>query len=167
MDLLSCAEEVRPAVASVFGRALVARDLDAAMAWATPESGLDCVTLEGDKVERRGLMRGGHVRGDQSVLAARREVAAQSSRVETAAAAAAAAEAEASRLDQELAGIRGERQRLDADRKRRAERAREARRGAGDAMRRAEVERAEGVALRRRLDAAAEARARATAQSAA
>eukprot|EP00697_Spironema_sp_BW2_P008745 gnl/Spiro4/23446_TR11595_c0_g2_i2.p1 gnl/Spiro4/23446_TR11595_c0_g2~~gnl/Spiro4/23446_TR11595_c0_g2_i2.p1 ORF type:complete len:950 (+),score=268.79 gnl/Spiro4/23446_TR11595_c0_g2_i2:1039-3888(+) len=51
-------EHIRPAVAQVFGKTLICRNLDVAASMAR-EFNLNCVTLEGDKVNNRGALTGG------------------------------------------------------------------------------------------------------------
>lgn len=53
------------ALSLVFGDKLLARSLEAASRWATA-TGLDAVTLDGDEVSRRGVMRGGGARDDDA-----------------------------------------------------------------------------------------------------
>ncbi len=47
-----------PAMASVFGRTVIARDMDVATAVANATE-LNCVTIEGDEVSKKGTFRGG------------------------------------------------------------------------------------------------------------
>lgn len=59
----------RPAFVQVFGRALVCRDLDAAVKVAG-SAGADCVTLDGDTVSKKGSLEGGFTDTRRSRLAA-------------------------------------------------------------------------------------------------
>ncbi|KAJ3670865.1 hypothetical protein LUZ60_008291 [Juncus effusus] len=51
--------EYNPAFKQVFGRTVICRDLDTATKVAKT-NGLDCITLEGDKVSKKGGMTGGY-----------------------------------------------------------------------------------------------------------
>ncbi len=59
----------RPAFLQVFGRALVCKDLDAAVRVAAG-AGADCVTLDGDTVSKKGSLEGGFIDTRRSRLAA-------------------------------------------------------------------------------------------------
>ncbi|XP_042497840.1 structural maintenance of chromosomes protein 3 [Macadamia integrifolia] len=58
IDKLKFSRNHSPAFAQVFGRTLVCRDLDVATRVARND-GLDCITLEGDQVSKKGGMTGG------------------------------------------------------------------------------------------------------------
>ncbi|KAJ4957827.1 hypothetical protein NE237_024938 [Protea cynaroides] len=58
IDKLKFSRNHAPAFAQVFGRTLVCRDLDVATRVARGD-GLDCITLEGDQVSKKGGMTGG------------------------------------------------------------------------------------------------------------
>ena len=49
---------IRPAVNHIFGRTLICRDLEVAAHYAN-EQNIDAVTLDGDKVSKKGSMHGG------------------------------------------------------------------------------------------------------------
>eukprot|EP00040_Diaphanoeca_grandis_P033645 m.206425 g.206425 ORF g.206425 m.206425 type:complete len:1211 (+) comp32953_c0_seq2:153-3785(+) len=57
---IECADIYRPAVNHVFGKTLICRDLEVAAHYSREES-IDAVTLDGDKVSRKGAMTGGFV----------------------------------------------------------------------------------------------------------
>jgi structural maintenance of chromosome 3 (chondroitin sulfate proteoglycan 6) len=59
----------KPAFVQVFGRALVCKDLDAAVRVAAG-AGADCVTLDGDTVSKKGSLEGGFTDARRSRLAA-------------------------------------------------------------------------------------------------
>jgi structural maintenance of chromosome 3 (chondroitin sulfate proteoglycan 6) len=61
------------AVSQVFGKTLVCRNLDVA-ARVARETSLNCVTMEGDQVERRGTFRGGYYDASRSRIQAMKEV---------------------------------------------------------------------------------------------
>jgi structural maintenance of chromosome 3 (chondroitin sulfate proteoglycan 6) len=62
-----------PAFRQVFGKTLVCRNLDIATR-AARESDLNCVTMEGDQVERRGSLRGGYHDTSRSKIQAMKEI---------------------------------------------------------------------------------------------
>eukprot|EP01138_Halocafeteria_seosinensis_P013927 gb/GECG01014222.1/.p1 GENE.gb/GECG01014222.1/~~gb/GECG01014222.1/.p1 ORF type:complete len:1235 (+),score=285.92 gb/GECG01014222.1/:1-3705(+) len=51
-------EQYHPAVATIFGKVLLCRDIEIATEYAR-KANLSCVTLEGDEVQRKGAMYGG------------------------------------------------------------------------------------------------------------
>jgi structural maintenance of chromosome 3 (chondroitin sulfate proteoglycan 6) len=61
---VSCDERLMPAVYHVFGRTLICRDLAVCAAYSNRHE-VDTVTLDGDKVGRKGAMTGGYL--DQQV----------------------------------------------------------------------------------------------------
>ncbi|GAB0488827.1 hypothetical protein MMPV_000037 [Pyropia vietnamensis] len=81
VDKIRSEPRLRPAVEAVWGRTLVARNMAVAAA-ASRAHAVDCVTLDGDMVNRRGAMSGGFVDARRSRLDAaaslRRAVAAAS-----------------------------------------------------------------------------------------
>ena len=58
ISLLKYDKKLKNAMAHVFGRTLVCKDLDIATEWAK-KSGLNCVTTSGEQVDRKGAMTGG------------------------------------------------------------------------------------------------------------
>ena len=69
----------RPAVLQVFGRTLICRDLEVAAHYSR-EEGITCVTLDGDKVNRRGALSGGYVDEKASKLDLQKTAFEQQSR---------------------------------------------------------------------------------------
>ncbi len=59
-DAISFDERFRPAMVHVFGRTIVCATLDQATSVAATHN-LDCITLEGDRVDRKGAITGGFV----------------------------------------------------------------------------------------------------------
>ena len=55
---IDCEDAIRPAVNHIFGRTLICRDLEVAAHYAN-EQNIDAVTLDGDKVSKKGSMHGG------------------------------------------------------------------------------------------------------------
>lgn len=113
-DKIRAEPRLRPAVDAVWGRTLVARNMAVAAA-ASRAHGVDCVTLDGDTVNRRGAMSGGFVDTRRSRLDA-------AAALRTATAAAAAAEAALAtevrgplgRVEAELAAAVSDLQRAEA-----------------------------------------------------
>ena len=62
-----------PRPAQVFGKTLVCRSLDIA-ARVSKDTDLNCVTMEGDQVERRGTFRGGFYDASRSKIQAMKEI---------------------------------------------------------------------------------------------
>ena len=71
VDKLRYDEHLRPAVMSVFGRALLCRDLDTARRYASSMN-MTCVTLEGDEVSAKGVIYGGFQSVKENRLACKR-----------------------------------------------------------------------------------------------
>jgi len=59
VDVIKCPEWARPAVLQVFGRAVVCRTMELCEEVAR-KHGLDAITLDGDRVSRRGVVSGGY-----------------------------------------------------------------------------------------------------------
>lgn len=59
VDVIKCADWVRPAVLQVFGRAMVCRTMELCEEVARTH-GFDAITLDGDRVSRRGVVSGGY-----------------------------------------------------------------------------------------------------------
>lgn len=66
---ISCDPRFTPAVHQVFGRTLVTRTVTIATE-LSKQHGVDCVTLEGDQVNKRGAMTGGYVDVSRSRIVA-------------------------------------------------------------------------------------------------
>lgn len=71
IDKLRYDEHLRPAVMSVFGRALLCRDLETARRYAGSMH-MTCVTLEGDEVSAKGVIYGGFQSVKENRLACKR-----------------------------------------------------------------------------------------------
>lgn len=56
---IECEDHIRPAVHHVFGKTLICRDLEVAAHYANQQN-IDAVTLDGDKVSKKGSMHGGY-----------------------------------------------------------------------------------------------------------
>ena len=59
VDRIKCDGKFKVAVAQVFGSALCCKDLDVANKYRK-EYDLECVTMDGDKVQRKGAIKGGY-----------------------------------------------------------------------------------------------------------
>jgi len=59
VDLITCADAVRPAVLQVFGRTMVCNNIELCDV-VSHKHGLDAVTMEGDRVSSQGTMTGGY-----------------------------------------------------------------------------------------------------------
>lgn len=68
---ISCDDRFWPAVQQVFGRTMVTRSVDVATAMSR-DLGVDCITLDGDQVNRRGAMTGGYMDASRSRIDAAR-----------------------------------------------------------------------------------------------
>lgn len=68
---ISCEDQFRGAVKQIFGRTLVTRTVEIA-AQLSKQHGVDCVTLEGDQVNKRGAMTGGYMDVSRSRIDAAR-----------------------------------------------------------------------------------------------
>ena len=85
MPLLKCLtfeDKFAPAIKQVFGKAVICRSLQLATEVARTTDRVNCVTMDGDQVERRGALRGGFVDTRKSRLEAMREYKVMSSTVE-------------------------------------------------------------------------------------
>ena len=70
---LKFAPKFSPAMQQIFGKVVVCRSLQLANEVAGEDGNVNCVTLEGDQVERRGALRGGYVDTRKSRIEAMRE----------------------------------------------------------------------------------------------
>lgn len=66
--------EVEKAVRQVFGRVLVCQNAQLCTQMVAKYEGLDCITLEGDKVDRRGPVTGGYIDKRSNKLALQRKI---------------------------------------------------------------------------------------------
>jgi structural maintenance of chromosome 3 (chondroitin sulfate proteoglycan 6) len=104
-----------PAVNHVFGRTVVCKNLDIAAAVGR-ETGLQCVTVDGDQVGRKGTLTGGFVDAARSRLGAMAALKEAREAAEAASGAAAALAADGAAADQAVAAATGEAQKAAADR---------------------------------------------------
>eukprot|EP00731_Ephydatia_muelleri_P021107 Em0013g834a len=69
-----------PAISQIFGKTLICRDMDKAAQYSKSEN-LDCITLEGDQVSRKGALTGGYYDTRMSRLEQQRLVNEHTSRL--------------------------------------------------------------------------------------
>lgn len=93
-------EAFRPAMQLVFGKTLICRNLEVASQFSKSEN-IDCITLEGDQVSRRGAMTGGYYGNRKSRLELQDSIWKLQEKVE----------GEETRRDQ----LKGELEKLDSD----------------------------------------------------
>ena len=108
-------EKFKPAMLQVFGKTLICRDLDVGTNVARTTQ-LNCVTLEGDQVSKRGSLTGGYHDTRTSRIEAMKLIKELSEQQATLKAQTDKAQASVQRLDQEISQILGEIQKLEAKR---------------------------------------------------
>ena len=104
LDQLSFDPLYEPAVRNVFGKALVCRSLDVATRFASSHN-VDCVTLDGDKVSRKGALTGGYTDSKRSRLVAMASVRASRAAVASLVASVGEAKAEVARTESEVSRL--------------------------------------------------------------
>ncbi|KAH7098435.1 RecF/RecN/SMC protein [Auriculariales sp. MPI-PUGE-AT-0066] len=107
IDKLDYAAEVDKAMRQVFGRTAVCRDLAVAAAYVRSH-GLNTITLDGDKVDRKGALTGGYVDARRSRLDATRAVRTWSTRHSEAAQKLAEVKTRVAQLDANMTTLQGE-----------------------------------------------------------
>lgn len=110
---IKCDAAFLPSVRQVFGRTLVTRSVDVA-AQMSNSFGVDCVTLEGDQVNKQGAMTGGFVDHSRSKLDATRQLREKQKALAVEEPLAADAHRRAEAVDAELSKVLGEIQQKDA-----------------------------------------------------
>jgi structural maintenance of chromosome 3 (chondroitin sulfate proteoglycan 6) len=110
---VKCDAQFLPATRQVFGRTMVTRSVDVA-AQMSASHGVDCVTLEGDQVNKQGAMTGGFVDLSRSKLDAARQLRDKQDEMATEGPLANQASANASSVDAQLSKLLGEIQQRDA-----------------------------------------------------
>ncbi|WPT12079.1 Structural maintenance of chromosomes protein 3 [Picochlorum sp. SENEW3] len=73
MKRMTFDDKFAPAISQVFGKVVVCRSLQLATEVTAATDRVNCVTMDGDQVERRGALRGGFVDSRKSRLEAMRE----------------------------------------------------------------------------------------------
>ncbi|GBG85240.1 hypothetical protein CBR_g39806 [Chara braunii] len=101
------------AFAQVFSKTLICRDLEVATNMAR-QSEMDCVTLEGDQVNRRGALTGGYHDSRRSRLSAMKGIKANAAKIEQLNQEGIAMKAEIEKLDQSISQVLAELQKQEA-----------------------------------------------------
>ncbi|GLE04374.1 hypothetical protein PINS_up013304 [Pythium insidiosum] len=114
MDKLRFPPEIRKAVLTAFGKKLLCRDLDACVQYAE-QTNMDCLTMEGDMVHRRGALNGGFKDPQRSRTRAMMEVRRAQRELEIVQEDAKNAKFAAQQADQRVAQVVGEIQKQEAD----------------------------------------------------
>jgi structural maintenance of chromosome 3 (chondroitin sulfate proteoglycan 6) len=113
---ITCDERFKAALNQVFGRTLVTRTVDVA-AQMSASHGVDCVTLDGDQVNKQGAMTGGFIDLSRSKIDAVRELRRGEDELARIQPQAALARAAAAEIDAKLSQLLGEIQQRDATRR--------------------------------------------------
>jgi structural maintenance of chromosome 3 (chondroitin sulfate proteoglycan 6) len=115
LTALEYKDEVKPAIQQVFGRKLLARNLEVAGQFA-PMSGMDCITMDGDEVGRKGALQGGYKDTTRSRLLAMASIREAEVALEDAEKEHAQLKDKAAQVDQAVTNVLGELQRTEAKR---------------------------------------------------
>lgn len=111
---IKCDARFLPAVGQVFGRTLVTRTVQIA-AQMSRDHNVDCVTLDGDQVNKHGAMTGGYVDLSRSRIDATRDLARSQADLASLEQQASEARTQASAVDVELSKLLGEIQQAEAN----------------------------------------------------
>ncbi|TDH65313.1 hypothetical protein CCR75_006540 [Bremia lactucae] len=117
VEKLEYPTEVRKGVMAVFGKKLVCRDLDTCVRYAE-QTNMDCLTLDGDMVHRRGALNGGFKDPRRSRTRAMMEVKQAQLELEMMTGRAQRVTADAQQADQRVTGVISKIQKLEADKHR-------------------------------------------------
>uniref|UniRef100_A0AAV1T4X9 Structural maintenance of chromosomes protein n=1 Tax=Peronospora matthiolae TaxID=2874970 RepID=A0AAV1T4X9_9STRA len=117
IEKLEYPAEVRKGVMAAFGKKLLCRDLEACGRYAE-QTNMDCLTLDGDMVHRRGALNGGFKDPRRSRTRAMMEVKQAQVDLESVAERARRVKAEAQQADQRVTGVISEIQKLEAEKHR-------------------------------------------------
>jgi len=115
MRYLKYDKAIEAAVAHVFGRTVVCKDLDVA-ARVARETGLSAVTVDGDSVGRKGSLTGGFIEESRSKMGAMLALGEARKEAARLSAEAASLSSKAAEVDQAVAAAVGEQQRAAAER---------------------------------------------------
>ncbi len=110
---ISCDERFQPAVNQVFGRTMVTRSVPVATEMSR-DLGVDCVTLDGDQVNRRGAMTGGYMDVSRSRIEAARALREAEDKLRRMEPELNRLRDSATRIDASLSSVLGEIQRREA-----------------------------------------------------
>ncbi|KAE9010354.1 Chromosome segregation protein [Phytophthora rubi] len=117
VEKLEFPAEVRKGVMAAFGKKLLCRDLDTCVRYAE-QTNMDCLTLDGDMVHRRGALNGGYKDVRRSRTRAMMEVKQAQVDLENVTNRAQRVKAEAQQADQRVTGVISEIQKLEAEKHR-------------------------------------------------
>ncbi|KAH7481792.1 hypothetical protein PRIC1_009747 [Phytophthora ramorum] len=117
VEKLEYPAEVRKGVMTAFGKKLLCRDLDACVRYAE-QTNMDCLTLDGDMVHRRGALNGGFKDLRRSRTRAMMEVKQAQLDLESVTERARRVNTEAQQADQRVTGVISEIQKLEAEKNR-------------------------------------------------
>ncbi|KAG7388045.1 Structural maintenance of chromosomes protein 3 [Phytophthora pseudosyringae] len=117
VEKLEYPAEVRKGVMAAFGKKLLCRDLDTCVRYAE-QTNMDCLTLDGDMVHRRGALNGGFKDPRRSRTRAMMEVKQAQVDLESVEDRARRVKAEAQQADQRVTGVISEIQKLEAEKHR-------------------------------------------------
>ncbi|KAL3674040.1 hypothetical protein V7S43_001722 [Phytophthora oleae] len=109
--------EVRKGVMAAFGKKLLCRDLDTCVRYAE-QTNMDCLTLDGDMVHRRGALNGGFKDPRRSRTRAMMEVKQAQIDLESVMDRAQRVKTEAQQADQRVTGVISEIQKLESEKHR-------------------------------------------------
>lgn len=112
VDKLNYDPMFHPAMMHVFGKTLIAKDIDHASQFSKSEN-LDCVTLEGDQVSRRGALTGGYYDTRKSRLEMQRLVWEQKEKLQEGETEQSRIKAELEELDTQITSVLSEVQKLE------------------------------------------------------
>ena len=114
MSRLKFDQKFQGAFKQVFGKTLIARDAATATTYARQHK-VNCVTLDGDQVNKRGAITGGFIETGRSRLLAMKKIKATTQRREELEVKLAECQSRLTELDGELANILASMQRVKAD----------------------------------------------------
>lgn len=110
---IQCDDRFLPAVRSIFGRTMVTRTVEIATKLSA-SNGIDCVTMDGDQVNKQGAMTGGYIDLSRGKIEAARELRQEQEELARLQPESVIARNEAADIDAELSRLLGELQQLEA-----------------------------------------------------
>lgn len=114
MDKLRFPSDIRKAVLTAFGKKLLCRDLDTCVRYAE-QTNMDCLTLDGDMVHRRGALNGGFKDPQRSRTRAMMDVRRAQRELDSVKDEAQRIKQAAQQADQRVTSVMGEIQKLEAE----------------------------------------------------
>ncbi|XP_046850172.1 structural maintenance of chromosomes protein 3-like isoform X2 [Xenia sp. Carnegie-2017] len=113
MRELKFQQKFRPAMLTVFGKTLVCRDIDVASQYSK-SANLDCVTMEGDQVSRRGALTGGYYDSRKSRLECQRSLHEVRAKIDSCESQKQEIRKQLEQIDGEVTSILGELQKIES-----------------------------------------------------